>query len=113
MVYVGTYGCYENIKTKLSSTISILKENDFKVYLSFVNCFALIVLSTEVYQIIYCFSQVKRLILCRFIMSRKYIRKTSWEQDYIKESGFTAQGMREVEAGNLLLGNDSVVMIVQ
>ena len=41
-----------------------------------------------------------------FYMSRMYIRKTSWDQDGIKESGVMTQGRREVEVGTLLLGND-------
>ena len=39
-------------------------------------------------------------------MFRKYIRKTSWEQDYIQESGVATQGRRVVEIVTLLLGND-------
>ena len=32
-----------------------------------------------------------RLISCHFIMSRIYVRKTSWEQDAIKESVIMTQ----------------------
>ena len=39
-------------------------------------------------------------------MSKMYIRKTSWEQDQIKESVVTTQRRREVEVGTLLQGND-------
>ena len=46
-----------------------------------------------------------------FYMSRMYIRKTSWDQDGIKESGVMTQGRREVEVGTLLLGNDKTMLL--
>ena len=50
-------------------------------------CTSVIVLSTEGWQKIYYFSQKNRLISCRFIMARIYLRKTNWVQDQIKDSG--------------------------
>ena len=50
-------------------------------FLWFTLGYTTVVSSTERYQIIYCFSWLNRLVLCHFIMSRMYIRKTSWEQD--------------------------------
>ena len=47
-----------------------------------------------------------RLISCHSVMSKIYIRKISWEQDWIKESGVTTQGRGEVELGIFFLGND-------
>ena len=77
IIFYGLYwviDCYENQ--------NIHKRNDCKVYLCFVNCcFLVIILSTKGYQIIYYFSRLSRSVSCHFIMSRMYIRKTSWEQD--------------------------------
>ena len=69
-------------------------------------CTHAVILSTEGNQIIHYFPWLNRFISCLFIMFRKYIRKTSWEQDYIQESGVATQGRRVVEIVTLLLGND-------
>ena len=71
MIYAGSYDCYENQNT--------YKKNDCLT--TFCKFCSLLVLSTEGYQIIYYFSRLNRLVSCHFIMSSKYIRKTSWEQD--------------------------------
>ena len=72
MVYIGTHDCYENIKLKLWSTVSILKawpcrdfqlqkENSCKVWLCFVNCCTLVIVLSEGCQIIYYFSRVSQM----------------------------------------------------
>ena len=90
MVYVGKCACYENIKIKLWSTISILKpwhgnfsllkENDCKIQLRFVKYCTLVV--TEGYHIL--LSLLK--ILCRGCIS--------WEL-----------------AGNIISGKGSVMSV--
>ena len=85
MLKNGTCDCYENIKIKLWSSISILKpwhrnfslqkENDCKFQLRFVKCCTLVV--TEGYHIL--LSPLNRLVTCHFIMYRMYIIRTSWE----------------------------------
>ena len=85
MVYVGTYDCYENIKIKFWSTISILKPGNFRnFYLQKENDCKVAHCCYWGYQIIL-LSWLNRLVSCCVIMARIYVRKTSSEQNYIKD----------------------------
>ena len=91
MVYIGTYDCYENIKTKLWSTISILKPWHYKILTTkrkwlqsltkFCKFCNLLFYLPRDNQTIYYFSWLNRLISYHFNMLRMYIRKASSEQD--------------------------------
>ena len=79
------------MKIKIST-----KEITVKFNYVFLNiCSLVIVSSTEGYQIMYYFSRLNRLVSCHFIISRAYIRKTSWEQDQIKDRHDSIDSMNQ------------------
>ena len=70
----------QHIKSMARRNFSLQKENDCKFQLRFVKCCTLVV--TEGYHIL--LSPLNRLVTCHFIMSRRYIIRTSWEHNQRK-----------------------------
>ena len=87
-VYVEMYDCYENIKMKFWSTFSTLKPWRWKFLTTFLTMFCKFC-KLMLYRLgdakQYHYSWLNRLISYRFIMHKMYIRKTSLEQDLIKD----------------------------
>ena len=86
MVNVGTCGCYENIKIKLRSTISILKHVGFFCYKKTMN----VKLTTFCKMLHACKMSHARLVTCHFIISRN---------------------IAEELAGNIISGKESVATV--
>ena len=113
MVYVGTCDCYDNIKIKLWSTISILKPWQVDIFgykkkmIVKLTTFCIMLHPCCYWYITFhiLLSPLNRLVTCHFIMPRMYIIRTSWEHKQLGGFEPLSRGLRERSPLRKFLGS--------